>query len=99
MESVSKSSPAPSDPKPLPVEVVTSGDAVPVPHPQEVRNASSRVTIAFPFSQIKTQEPSAELTELAALVADVVVALQRAFPDAPLGELAERAEALRARTV
>jgi hypothetical protein len=95
MESVPKSSPVPSEDQPLPVEVVRSGEAALVTPPPEVKNASSRVTIAFPFSQIKTQEPSAELAELAGLLVDVVAALREACPDAPL---AERAEALRART-
>ena len=57
------------------------------------------MTIVLPFSQIRTKEPSAGLAELAALLVEVVVAaLQTAFTDAPLEALAERAEALRART-
>jgi hypothetical protein len=78
-------------------EVDASDDGATSRHGPGSEVHSSRVTIAFPFSQIKTQEPSAELAELAALLVDVVAALQEACPDAPLAALAERAEALKAR--
>ncbi len=56
---------------------------------------SSRVNIAFPFSQIKLEEPSRELAELAALVVDLLVELSEWVPEERLGELRERAQRLR----
>jgi hypothetical protein len=56
---------------------------------------SNRVTIAFPFSQIKMQEPSKELAELASLVHDLVVAMAEWVPEDQLDELQTRAQALR----
>jgi hypothetical protein len=58
---------------------------------------TSKVTIAFPFSQIRTQEPSDELRELARIVvelADRIAALQ---PSAELDQLADQSRALFAR--
>ena len=63
----------------------------------EVHNATTRVTIAWPFSQIKLQEASAELRELADLVADLVEALSDSVPEHRLAPLRDKAEALRAR--
>jgi hypothetical protein len=62
-----------------------------------VHNASTRVTIAWPFSQIKLQEASAELEELAGLVADVISALSDFVPENRLAPLRDRAEAVRAK--
>ena len=58
---------------------------------------SSRVNVAFPFSQIKLQEPSQELADLAAVVFDLVVALAEWVPEDQLEELQARAQALRER--
>ncbi|MGO8824050.1 MAG: hypothetical protein ACLQU9_02275 [Acidimicrobiales bacterium] len=59
---------------------------------------SSRVNVAFPFSQIKLQEPSQELADLAGVVFDLVVAMAEWLPDDDrLDELRARAEALRER--
>ena len=55
------------------------------------------MTIAWPFSQIRLQEASAELTELAALVSELVEALSDVVAEDRLAPLQERAEALRAR--
>ena len=63
----------------------------------EVVSPSSRVNVAFPFSQIKLQEPSQELADLAALVFDLVVALAEWVPEDQLDELRARAQALRER--
>ena len=63
----------------------------------EVHNASTRVTIAWPFSQIKLQEASAELAELAGLLSDVIDALSDVVPEDRLGPLRDRATSLRAR--
>jgi hypothetical protein len=56
---------------------------------------SSRVNIAFPFSQIKLEEPSKELAELAALVFDLVGAMVEWVPEDRLEELQARARVLR----
>ena len=56
---------------------------------------SSRVNIAFPFSQIKLEEPSKELAELAALVFDLVGTMAEWVPEDRLEELRARAQVLR----
>jgi hypothetical protein len=56
---------------------------------------SSRVNIAFPFSQIKLEEPSKELAELAALVFDLVGAMAEWVPEDRLDDLRIRAQVLR----
>ena len=56
---------------------------------------SSRVNIAFPFSQIKLEEPSQELAELAALVFDLVEAVAEWVPEDRLDDLRVRAQVLR----
>ncbi|MGD0748724.1 MAG: hypothetical protein ABSB68_13030 [Acidimicrobiales bacterium] len=64
----------------------------------EVVAPSSRVNVAFPFSQIKLQEPSQELADLAGVVFDLVVAVAEWVPDDDrLDELRARAQALRER--
>jgi hypothetical protein len=55
------------------------------------------VTIAWPFSQIKLQEATAELTELVGLFRELVDALSDFIPEDRLAPLRERTEALRAR--
>lgn len=62
-----------------------------------VHAASTHVTIAWPFSQIKMQEASAELKELADLLSDLLKAMSNLVPEKRLAPLRERAEALRAR--
>jgi hypothetical protein len=56
---------------------------------------SSRVNVAFPFSQIRLQEPSKELSELAALVFDLVEMMREWVPEDRMEELQARAEVLR----
>ena len=63
----------------------------------EVHTANTHVTIAWPFSQIKLQEASAELGELADLLSELVEALAGLVPEDRLGSLRERAEELRTR--
>jgi hypothetical protein len=60
----------------------------------EIHAPSSRVNVAFPFSQIKLQEPSKELAELAALVFDLVGTMAEWIPEDQLEELRTRAQAL-----
>jgi hypothetical protein len=63
----------------------------------EVHNATTRVTIAWPFSQIKLQEASAELADLAGLLSDLIDALSDVVPENSVRPLRERANSLRAR--
>jgi hypothetical protein len=66
--------------------------------PREVPSVSapsSRVNIAFPFSQIKLEEPSKELAELAALVFDLLGAMAEWVPEDRLDDLRARALVLR----
>ena len=63
--------------------------APPVPGP------SHRLNIAFPFSQIRLEEPSKELAELAALVFDLVGTMAEWVPEDRLEDLWARAQVLR----
>ena len=63
----------------------------------EVVAPSSRVNIAFPFSQIKVEEPSRELAELASLLFDLVGTMAEWVPEDQLEEMSARARALRDR--
>ncbi len=55
---------------------------------------SSRVNVAFPFSQIKLQEPSKELMDLAAVLVDLVAAMAEWIPEDRLEDLRARAQAI-----
>ena len=64
---------------------------------EEIRGISapsSRVNVAFPFSQIKLQEPSKEMVELAALVHDMVGRHERVGARRPARGAPPRAQAL-----
>jgi hypothetical protein len=63
----------------------------------EVVAPSSRVNIAFPFSQIKVEEPSRELAELASLLFELVGTMAEWVPEDQLEEMSARARALRDR--
>jgi hypothetical protein len=63
--------------------------------PPAVHAPSNRVNIAFPFSEIKLEEPSKELAELAALVFDLVGTMAEWVPEDSLEDLRARALALR----
>ena len=58
---------------------------------------SNRVNVALPFSQIRLDEPSRELAELAALVFDLVGTMAEWVPEDELEELSVRARVLRDR--
>ena len=58
---------------------------------------TTRVNVAFPFSQIKVQEPSEELAELAELVRAIADLLVDVAPGPKQQELAQHAQALAAR--
>ncbi len=62
-----------------------SSKATPDPNGETV---TTRVNVAFPFSQIKIQEPSEDLVALATLVRDIAELL----PDIAPGPKARRAE-------
>ena len=65
-----------------------------------VNAPSSRTNIALPFSKIQLQEPSAELSELAGLLCELIEAFEHSVPKArrkQLNDLHARAQALRAR--
>ena len=65
-----------------------------------VHAPSNRTNIALPFSKIQLQEPSAELSELAGLLCELVEAFAQSVSKAQrkqLNELHARAQALRAR--
>ena len=55
----------------------------------------SRVNIAFPFSQIRLEEPSKDLAEMASLVFDLVGAMAEWVPEDRLDDLRDRAQMLR----
>jgi len=63
------------------------------PHSEVV---TTRVNVAFPFSQIKVEEPSKELAALAALVGELADLLADLAPGPKAQELGERAHALAA---
>ena len=69
----------------------------------EVRKApgivapSTRVTIAFPFSAVKSQEPSAELRELGVIVTEMAETLAKIDPSPTTDELVRHAQALLAK--
>jgi hypothetical protein len=58
---------------------------------------TNRVTIALPFSQIRTQEPSAELADLVTVVGDLVAALKDTLPATRFEELEAQVDSLRVR--
>ena len=55
---------------------------------------SSKVTIAFPFSAIKMEEPSDALRELAAIVVELAERVAKLDPSAETDALRHRAVAL-----
>jgi hypothetical protein len=63
--------------------------------PPAVHAPSNRVNIAFPFSEIKLEEPSKELAELAALVFDLIGTMAEWVPEDRLEDLRARGLALR----
>jgi hypothetical protein len=78
-------------------EPANSKDVAKAREESGVHTANTHVTIAWPFSQIKLQEASAELAELAGLLGELVEALSDVVPEDRLAPLRERAEELRAR--
>jgi hypothetical protein len=58
---------------------------------------TTRVNVAFPFSQIKVQEPSEDLAELAGLFCELADIVADTAPESKAPELAKRARALATR--
>jgi hypothetical protein len=58
---------------------------------------TTRVNVAFPFSQIKVREPSEELAALAVLVRELAELLADIAPESKAPELEKRAQALATR--
>jgi hypothetical protein len=59
-------------------------------------DTSTRVNVAFPFSQIRVLEPTKELVELAAVVEGLAAAVCELAPGAEAEELSARARAVAA---
>ena len=58
---------------------------------------TNRINVALPFSKIQTDEPSKELGELAAIVAELASVVERLAPGEPAKEVQEHARRLAAR--
>ena len=63
-----------------------NGDASKVEKPNS-EVVTTRVNVAFPFSQIKVQEPSKDLTELAGLVRELTDVLTEVAPGPKTADL------------
>ena len=64
------------------------------PKPARTAMSSQRLTIAMPFSQIKTQEPSQDLRALARIVSALADEIAKMQPSDTTNALAEQAQAL-----
>jgi hypothetical protein len=60
-------------------------------------NVTTRVNVAFPFSQIRVEQPSEDLAALADLIRDMADLLADIAPSSKAGELGKRAQDLAAR--
>lgn len=58
---------------------------------------SSRINVAFPFSNIHVESRTQDFDELAAVVSELVAIVEATAPSAKVRELRERTEALVAR--
>jgi hypothetical protein len=65
--------------------------------PAQNETVTTRVNVAFPFSQIRVEQPSEELAALAALVGELADLLADVVPGAKAAELGQRAQALATR--
>jgi hypothetical protein len=63
----------------------------------ETETVTTRVNVAFPFSQIKVQEPSEDLVALAALMRELVDLVAEVAPGSKAQDLRKRARALATR--
>jgi hypothetical protein len=60
----------------------------------ETEVVTTKVTVAFPFSQIKLQEPSEDLAAVAALVRELAELLAEVAPGPQAQDLEKRARAM-----
>jgi hypothetical protein len=65
--------------------------------PAHNENVTTRVNVAFPFSQIRVEQPSEELAALAALVGELADLVAEVVPGSKASELGKRAHALETR--
>lgn len=68
-----------------------ASETKPTPNAEVV---TTKVNVAFPFSQIKVEEPSEELAALAVLLCELADLLADIAPESKAPELAKRAQAL-----
>ena len=61
---------------------------------QVVSAPSNKITVAFPFSNIKITEPSEQLRALAELVTELAERLAKTDPSAETDMLVQRAQAI-----
>jgi hypothetical protein len=73
---------------------MTDGKKKPGPHSE---NVTTRVNVAFPFSQIKVEQPSEDVAALAALVRDLADLVAEVAPGEKGRELRQRARGLAVR--
>lgn len=74
----------------------TNDESTPKPTPN-AEVVTTRVNVAFPFSQIRIEQPSEELAALADLIRDLADLLADIAPSSKAGELGKRAQELAAR--
>ena len=65
--------------------------------PASPESVSTKVNIAFPFSNIRIEQPSADLAALAVLVREMTDVLAELAPSSRTEDLAQRAQELAAR--
>ena len=66
----------------------------PAKKPAPNEHVSTRVTVAFPFSSIRTEEASAELRELANIVLGLAEQIAKVQPSSDTEALVEHARAV-----
>ena len=71
-----------------------STDESPTTKPAQNESVTTRVNVAFPFSNIRVEQPSEELAALAALVGELADLLADVAPESNAAELRARAQAL-----
>jgi hypothetical protein len=74
------------------------GSARPVRQPPERITSSTKVTVAFPFSRVKIEEPSENMVALTGLVQELAQLLAESAPSTKADELLRRACDLAAAT-
>jgi len=75
-----------------------ANNAISKPKPKPTSElVTTRVNVAFPFAQIKVQEPSEDLAALAAVVSELADLVAEVLPGSSPRALRKRARALSAR--